>query len=149
MYEAKVVKLKKLSSGDSFYLTKTSTPIASTPKRAQLSSMDSFTTVSTIDHNNNNNRIDFMSKIHSKENKYGLAKLYIIRDFNGSLIYGDLSVRQGELVYLLCKSEIYLFVENQTGKFGFIPVDVCVDLEEVIINAKYKANRFQVKVTSF
>ena len=146
--EAKVVKLKKLSIDDnndlSFSKTKTSTPINTTRQSSKFN--DSLTTVSTFD--DNNNKIGSISNIKSNE-YFGLSKLYIIRDFKGSLIYGDLNVRQGEIVYLLCKSERYLFVENQTGKFGFIPVDVCVDLDEVIVNAKYKLNSFQVKVTSF
>ena len=79
----------------------------------------------------------------------GLTKLYIIRDFCGSLIYGDLSVRQGEFVYLLCKSECYFFVENQFGKFGFIPGDICVDLEEVFVNANCRIDQQATKVTSF
>jgi hypothetical protein len=151
--EARVVKLKKLSNNDdngdeSFSRTKTSTPI--TTRQNSKCVNDSLTTVSSLDdNNNNNNKVDgSISKIHS-DSYYGLAKLYIVRDFHGSLIYGDLNVRQGEIVYLLCKSERYLFVENQFGKFGFIPVDVCVDLDEVIVNAKCKLNSFQAKVTSF
>lgn len=65
--------------------------------------------------------------------------LYIIRDYKAKLIYGDLSVRQGEVVRLICDlATLFNFVENSDGQQGFVPKDICVDLEHMIESAHTK-----------
>jgi hypothetical protein len=76
-------------------------------------------------------------------------KLYIVCDYSSSLIYGDLNVRQGDMVNLICESGKYYFVEAHDGRQGFIPCYICVDLDEVVFNAHAKQyHHSKNKVTS-
>ncbi len=77
-----------------------------------------------------------------------LSKLYIIKDFNCELLYGDLSVKKGQHVYLICESDTHCYVENECGIQGFIPKDVCIDLEETVKNARIRMHQTYKKVTS-
>jgi hypothetical protein len=84
-----------------------------------------------------------------EQNDLVLSKLYIIRDHTGKLLYGDLDVKQGDIVHLICESDEFYFVQDQFGMQGFVPADVTVDLDEVLSNAQLK-NIFsnQNKITS-
>jgi hypothetical protein len=78
------------------------------------------------------------------------TQLYVIRDYHSRLDYGDLSVRRGELVYLICDlSELYYLVENMRCQQGFVPKDVCINLEETIRSAQQKLTPLpNCKITS-
>ena len=77
--------------------------------------------------------------------EYLQQSLYIIKDYNAQLAYGDLSVRKGELVYLICDSDSHCFVENKMGKQGFIPKDICIDLDDTIRRAQIQLIQYQSK----
>ena len=47
-----------------------------------------------------------------------LTKLYVIKNYKGDLVYGDLPVREGDYVYFISESEFYYFVENKHGVQG-------------------------------
>jgi hypothetical protein len=67
------------------------------------------------------------------------TQLYILQDYSPRLNYGDLSVRRGDLVYLICDlSESYFFVEDMNGAQGFVPKKYCINLDETIKSAKEK-----------
>ena len=77
-----------------------------------------------------------------------LTKLYVIKNYRGDLIYGDLSVEVGDHVYFISESEFYYFVENKFGIQGFLPKETCVDLDEIIKSATTQSNSFNLKTTS-
>ena len=78
-----------------------------------------------------------------------MTKLFVIKDYPGAQVYGDLSVLYGEFVYSLCESELYYLVENELGEQGFVPKDCCVNLEHTVNQARIRLMSDQVcKVTS-
>jgi uncharacterized protein YaiL (DUF2058 family) len=77
-----------------------------------------------------------------------LTKLYVIKDYKAQLIYGDLTVKRGECVYLICETDSYCFVENNAGMQGFIPKESCIDLDDTLRKAKLKMQIPFCKVTS-
>ena len=78
-----------------------------------------------------------------------LTKLYVIKNYKGDLIYGDLSVAEGDYVYFISESEFYYFVENKCGIQGFLPKETCVDLDEMVKKAVLnQSNSTNLKITS-
>ena len=77
-----------------------------------------------------------------------LTKLYVIKNYQGDLVYGDLSVVVGDYVYFISESEFYYFVENKFGIQGFLPKETCVDLDEIIKSASDQSNSTKLKITS-
>jgi hypothetical protein len=78
-----------------------------------------------------------------------LVKLYVIKDYSSPLLYGDLSVKAGEFIHVICEtSSDYYLVENCFGIQGFVPKEICIDLEETIKNAKINLNEKECKITS-
>ena len=80
-----------------------------------------------------------------------LTKLYVIKDYSGNLVYGDLTVVEGDYVYLISESEFYFFVENNAGIQGFLPKEVCIDLQDMLRKAalhQMKSNVENFKITS-
>ena len=65
-----------------------------------------------------------------------MAKLFVIKDYMGSLVYGDLKVERGEFVYPIWESDVYYFVENELGQQGFVPKECCVNLDETVQKAR-------------
>jgi len=78
-----------------------------------------------------------------------LTKLFIIKDYRGVLTYGDLNVNKGDHVYLISESEYFCFVENEHGVQGFVPKDICIDLEATVRRAQTNMRQtLHYKVTS-
>ena len=80
-----------------------------------------------------------------------LTKLYVIKNYSGNLIYGDLTVLEGDFVYLISESEFYYFVENKVGTQGFLPKEICIDLEDMLRKAtlnQMQPNMDNFKITS-
>lgn len=65
-----------------------------------------------------------------------LEKLFVIKDYSGSLVYGDLRVERGEFVYPIFESDVYYLVENELGAQGFVPKECCVNLDETVQKAR-------------
>lgn len=65
-----------------------------------------------------------------------LEKLFVIKDYWGSLVYGDLRVERGEFVYPIFESDVYYLVENELGAQGFVPKECCVNLDETVQKAR-------------
>lgn len=76
-----------------------------------------------------------------------IEKLYIIKKHTTQLVYGGISVKPGEIVYLISQSEFYYLIENQNGIQGIVPKDVCVNIEKTVLNAK-KNFKSKTKITS-
>ena len=77
-----------------------------------------------------------------------LTKLYVIKDHAGTCLYGDLSVRKGEFLYLISESDTYCFVENKDGVQGFVPKEICIDLDETVRKAQNNFTCPNCKITS-
>ena len=56
-----------------------------------------------------------------------IAKMVIIKDYEGDLVYGDLKVTTGECVNVICDSNRFYFVQNSQLVQGFVPKEICVD----------------------
>ena len=55
-------------------------------------------------------------------------------------------MRKGQLIYLIFETDVYYFIENEHGKQGFIPKDICVNLDEMM--QQVKINKSLSKITS-
>jgi len=91
---------------------------------------------------------DSSSTLEEDDDFTAPTQLYVVRSYRGNLVYGDLAVSQGEVVSLICESEDYYFVENKTGKQGFVPLEICVDLVEVYQRVKFRNMNTTTRVTS-
>ena len=147
--EAKIVKLKTLANLN----LKSSSKCCKTERTERNRQDDSID--SSIDIYISDEAEDSIdkTKFHENTDVVGefLTKLYIVSDFkSGDFYYGDLQVTRGENVYLICESENFYFVENKHGEQGFIPNDICVDLNEVQDRLKYKSKckYLEHKITS-
>lgn len=122
--EPKQAKIVKLNHSKPTFSNSTtmSTPFNSTSKT--LTRSDSFETES-----------NYYSELDEQENDVSgesLSKLWVIKDYKrGELIYGDISVKKGQVIYLICESDFYYFIETEHGKQGFVPKEACVNLEEM------------------
>jgi len=67
-----------------------------------------------------------------------LTKLFVIKDYRGALVYGDLAVECGEFIYMIYESKDYYLAENESAEQGFVPKDCCVNLEEAVTKARVK-----------
>ncbi|CAF0759560.1 unnamed protein product [Brachionus calyciflorus] len=116
----------------SFSQIDTSSPIKSTLINSSIGSEKSYNSLSSS---------------NSDVSGEFLPKMLIIEDHTTQLVYGGISVKHGEIVYLINESQYYCLVENQNGLQGIVPKEICIDLEQTVRNAKqnFKANG---KVTS-
>lgn len=124
--EAKQAKIVKLNQTSDYKpnIQQSSIPMS----KPQLTRYDSFETSSAASSYSS-------SEIDEQENDVTgecLTKLCVIRDYKGgALIYGDIGVKRGQLIYLICESEFYYFIENNQGKQGFVPKEICVNLDKM------------------
>lgn len=89
-----------------------------------------------------------LSEENANITKEMYTELYVVRDFQGDYMYGDLSVRKGEILKLICESNTFYFAINKNGQQGYIPIDVAVDMSEVVERAKRKISHQDSKITS-
>lgn len=130
------------------------------PKQNDLdSSRISFVSINELDNSElrHSSRINYSSNSietptgSSDENDVTgeyLNKILIIKDYQAQLQYGDITVRKGEYVYLISESENYCLIENSSGGQGFVPKEICLDLEETVRIARIKHNSNYCKITS-
>lgn len=124
--QAKIVKLNHSKQNFSSDLVIMSTPINSTASIKTLTRSNSFETES-----NHYSEIDELEQNQDVSGE-SLTKLWVIKDYKrGELVYGDISVKKGQIIYLICESDYYYFIETDQGKQGFVPKEVCVNLEEM------------------
>jgi hypothetical protein len=106
-------------------------------KLNQTKSIPSLTRSNSFETESSNS-----SEIDENENDVtgeSLTKLCVINDYkSGQYAYGDISVRKGQLIYLIFETDAYYFIENEHGKQGFIPKEICINLDEMIQQAKIK-----------
>ena len=108
--EAKIVKLNRI----------TGTQQASTSNKIYINkdlnySIDSFESSSSA------------ASSEVDESERFIAKMVIIKDYEGDLVYGDLKVATGEYVNVICDSNRFYFVQNSQRMQGFVPKEICVD----------------------
>ena len=77
-----------------------------------------------------------------------LKKVFIIEDHTTQLVYGGISVKRGEFVYLINESQYFCLIENSRGVQGIVPKEICIDLETTVRNAKFNLKSVNGKITS-
>lgn len=150
--EAKIVKLNRtnLSEESKFHCTSLLDSDFDDISFLSFSQVEtSSETHSTIINNSLNSSNSYKSSSDSENEVVAefLEKLFIIKDYTTQLAYGGISVKYGELVYLIRESEYYYLIENQKGYQGIVPKDICVDLEKTIRKAKQNL-KLKTKTTS-
>ena len=138
--QANIVKLNKLPSNSNLSIAFSK---ASTQYMIVNSSNVSFESNSSISSSFLSTReiitpiVDTSTYNNECEVNGLTSQLYVLKDYKSDLAYGDLKVKRGELVYMVCDmSEMYYLVENSKGNQGFVPKDICIDLEQTIKAAK-------------
>jgi hypothetical protein len=115
--EAKIIKLNKPETH--------STPNTSTLSLMSGASISDFSFQSTSSGISSSSSNDEYSNC-----EFIKSKLVILNSYKSKLNYGDISVKRGEIVFLLCDlTQYYYLVENIDGKQGFIPKEICIDAE--------------------
>jgi hypothetical protein len=153
-----IQKLKTITSSEDMALMKRSVSEAKIVKLNTLSKSRAAINRRLIDcsspfgSDGQSNTSDSDFSISSEESanitKEMNTELYVVRDFQGDNMYGDLCVQQGEILRLICESNTFFFVANQYGQQGYIPIDVAVDMIEVMQRAKRKTTNHNAKITS-
>ena len=146
--EAKIVKLKPIKENEATNFTskimKINKPNRTNVFDSSVSSVNS--TEKSFDSLDNDPNFDTDS--NSEPAIQYLTRLYVIKDYMPELMFGDLMVKKGQMVYLLADSNGHCLVMNDSGDQGFVPKEICLDLEETMRKAQQKNHITSCKVTS-
>jgi hypothetical protein len=149
--EAKIVKLNRIhpssSSSNSYQtLTRYQSNLSNASFDSTASSRSTLSSSSLLSPH----EAASFNRDKDVSGEFLTTQLYVLKDYNSKLNYGDLRVKRGDLVYLVCElSEAYYLVENAIGLQGFVPKELCINLEETIKSAQDKFLPIQnCKITS-
>ena len=66
----------------------------------------------------------------------------VLQNFEAS-VSDELSVTRGQIVEKLCADDDWMYVRNVDGRCGYIPLNFCYGMEQVINNQQWNSNEVQ------